>query len=61
MVHKLLEKYRQNICLETTLLQIVIFKGFHFLLDILGLHTSPIYIIHNKANDHLVSMRRSIT
>ena len=46
---------------RTTLLQIVIFKGFHFLLDILGLHTSPIYIIHNKANDHLVSMRRSIT
>ena len=44
MVHKLLEKCRQNICLETTLLQIVIFKGFHFLLDILGLHTSLIYI-----------------
>ena len=46
---------------RTTSLQIVIFKGFHFLLDILGLHTSPIYIINTKAIDHLVSMRRSIT
>ena len=36
---------------RTTLLQIVIFKGFHFLLDILGLHTSLIYIINNKAID----------
>ena len=40
---------------------IVIFKGSHFLLGILGLHTSLIYLLHNKANDHLVSMRRSIT
>ena len=34
---------------RTTLLKIVIFKGFYFLLDILDLHTSPIYKINNKS------------
>ena len=31
-----------------------ILKGCHLLLDILGLQTSPIYIINNKINDDII-------